>query len=150
MSKSTFNTVTSLTRFNAGEVATSRLTEVGFLMGGTTKGGTDVLKPVSKRDFVKQHADRAGSKSAAAREYYTHLSTFTKAARMDFNAALDNGYKLAARKISAGGRRTYSLFEPKADTSGSSANTSLAKENADLKARLAKLEAVLLAAASAE
>jgi len=139
--KTTFNTLAISTLNNRMAVGNPGSLNImaGFLVAGKTTGGTDIVKPLSKKEFVEQYGDQFESKSQAAKAYYANLGSFTAAARADFNAQLDRGFKLMARKQSKGGRLTYSLAQPKADTSGSGNSSELAnlrKENAKLMAML--------------
>lgn len=151
--KTTFSALVPSTlgkRMALGDTDTNAIS-AGFLVVGKSTGGTEILKPVSKAEFVKS-AMAAGhyeTKSQAAKGFYANLGTFTMAARSDFNANLDKGFKVMARRSSESGRMTYTLAQPKADTGGATVNAKLQSENAELKARLAKLEKMILAASEA-
>jgi hypothetical protein len=128
-----------------GSVDVSGFT-VGFLTVGSTSGGTDVLKPVSKKEFVESNEDRFETKSQAVKDYYRNLHLFTSAAQADFNKGVTGGMRVAMVRKAESGRRSYTLFAPKSDTgSNGVTNTKLVEENTKLKAQLDKMMNVLKA-----
>lgn len=133
---------------NVGEVDANGI-KTGFLVIGKSTGGTECLKPISKKEFVDKYGDQYESKSQAAKAFYANLGTFTMVGRADFNAKLDKGYKLMARKETKSGRFTYNLASPKGDTGGA-VNEAVIKENAALKAQLAELVAKVAALGAAK
>lgn len=128
-------------RMNVGSIDPSSIA-MGFIVTGKICGGQEVTKPLSKAEFVKQYADRYESKSQAVKAYGQSLRVFTQAAQADFNAKVTRGDRIAMVKTADSGRTNYTLFQPKADTAErATANESLAKENAQLKAALGQMQA---------
>ncbi len=144
-SKTTFNplAVANIPKhLHTGGVDLSTLGD-GFIAIGETAKGSEILKPVSKKEFVQANAERLGSKSQAVKVYYQHLQRFTSAGTAAFTNAVTQGMRLAQTRKATSGRLNFTLFQPKGDTGS---QVSLAKENAGLRAKLQALEARMLAA----
>lgn len=158
--KSTAMTVVSNIKSLPMHVAEGALAEVGksldgFLMTGKTTGGTKITKPLSKRDFVRTFGPKTeknplgngtfATASAAVRGYYDRLGNYRSLVRADFNYQLDSGFMPAAQKVGneGEGRRTYVLFEPKAQVMAPSKSEVLKAKDAEIAALKAKIEVIL-------